>query len=95
VATAGRRRAGPAGRGLRKGKTRADLAGLLDRHDHGLPQLCEVLALLAAMAPTLTEAIEVARSKAYVTLDGTLLRIDRVGMVGGRGRPYYSGCEDR
>jgi hypothetical protein len=29
--------------------------------------------------------------KAYVVLDGTLLRIDRVGMTGGRDRPYYSG----
>jgi hypothetical protein len=43
------------------------------------------------MAPTLAEAIEVARGKAYVVLDGTLLRIDRVGMTGGRDRPYYSG----
>ena len=29
--------------------------------------------------------------KAFVILDGTLLRIDRVGMAGGRDRPYYSG----
>jgi hypothetical protein len=41
----------------------------------------EAIALLAGMAPTLTEAIEVARGKAFVILDGTLLRIDRVGMV--------------
>ena len=40
------------------------------------------------MAPTLTEAIAVAAGKAYVILDGTLLRIDRVGMTGGRDRPY-------
>ena len=33
----------------------------------------------------------VARGKAYVILDGTLLRIDRVGMAGGRDRPFYSG----
>jgi hypothetical protein len=33
--------------------------------------------------------------KAYVILDGTLLRIDRVGMTGGRDRPNYSGCEDQ
>ena len=43
------------------------------------------------MAPTLAEAIDVARGKAFVILDGTLLRIDRVGMTGGRDRPYYSG----
>ena len=40
------------------------------------------------MAPTLAEAIAVAAGKAYVILDGTLLRIDRVGMTGGRDRPY-------
>jgi hypothetical protein len=33
--------------------------------------------------------------KAYVILDGTLLRIDRVGMTGGRDWPNYSGCEDQ
>jgi hypothetical protein len=43
------------------------------------------------MSPTLAEAIEVAREKAYVILDGTLLRIDRVGMTGGRDRQFYSG----
>jgi hypothetical protein len=43
------------------------------------------------MAPTLHEAIDVARRKAFVTLDGTLLRIDRVAMASGRDRPYYSG----
>ena len=32
---------------------------------------------LAAMAPSLQQAIEVARRKAYLNLDGTLLRIDR------------------
>jgi len=47
--------------------------------------------LLAAMAPTLAEAIDVARGKAFVILDGTLLRVDRVGMTGGRGRPSARG----
>jgi hypothetical protein len=51
----------------------------------------EAITLLAAMAPTLDQAIEVARRKAFVILDGTLLRIDRVGMGSGRDRPYYSG----
>ncbi len=32
-----------------------------------------------------------ARRKAFVILDGTLLRIDRVAMASGRDRPYYSG----
>ena len=36
-------------------------------------------------------AIEVARGKAYVILDGTLLRIDRVAMSSGRDRPFYAG----
>lgn len=77
---------------LRKGETYADLAGGFEigtttvyRH------LCEALDLLAALAPTLAQAIEVARGKAHVILDGTLLRIDRVGMTGGRDRPFYSG----
>jgi DDE superfamily endonuclease len=51
----------------------------------------EAIGLLAAMAPTLEQAIAVAQRKAFVILDGTLLRIDRVGMIGGRDRPYYSG----
>ena len=43
------------------------------------------------MAPSLAQAIEVARGKAYVILDGSLLRIDRVGMTAKQDRPYYSG----
>ncbi len=43
------------------------------------------------MAPTLDEAIAVAQRKAFVILDGTLLRIDRVGMASGRDRAFYSG----
>ncbi len=41
--------------------------------------LREGLDLLAALAPPLDEAIAVAQRKAFVILDGTLLRIDRVG----------------
>ena len=77
---------------LRKGETYADLAcGFAIGTSTVYRYLREALDLLAAMAPTLDEAIEVARGKAYVTLDGTLLRIDRVGMSGGRDRPFYSG----
>jgi hypothetical protein len=43
------------------------------------------------MAPTLDQAIAVAAGKRFVTLDGTVLRIDRVAMAAGRDRPYYSG----
>jgi len=77
---------------LRKGETYADLAcGFRIGTSTVYRYLREALELLAAMAPTLTEAIAVAAGKAYVILDGTLLRIDRVGMTGGRDRPYYSG----
>ena len=77
---------------LRKGETHTDLAGgfgigtsTVYRH------LREAIALLAAMAPTLAQAIEVAAGRALVILDGTLLRIDGVGMGSGRDRSYYSG----
>jgi DDE superfamily endonuclease/Helix-turn-helix of DDE superfamily endonuclease len=77
---------------LRKGETYADLAvGFRVGTTTVYRYLIEALELLAAMAPTLAQAIEVARGRAYVTLDGTLLRIDRVAMSGGRDRPYYSG----
>jgi hypothetical protein len=77
---------------LRKGETYNDLAcGFNIGTSTVYRYLREALALLAAMAPTLDQAIEVARRKAFVILDGTLLRIDRVGMAGGRDRPYYSG----
>ncbi len=77
---------------LRKGETYTDLAcGFAIGTSTVYRYLHEALELLAAMAPTLAEAIEVARGKAYVILDGTLLRIDRVGMTGGQDRLYYSG----
>ncbi|MCW2890338.1 MAG: transposase [Streptosporangiaceae bacterium] len=76
---------------LRKGETHADLAcGFAIGTSTVYRYLREALEVLAAMSPTL-EAIEVAREKAYVILDGTLLRIDRVGMTGRRHRPFYSG----
>jgi hypothetical protein len=51
----------------------------------------EALDVLAERAPTLEQAVATARRKAFVILDGTLLRIDRVGMASGRDRSYYSG----
>jgi transposase len=51
----------------------------------------EAIEVLAALAPTLAAAMAVIVRKAFVILDGTLLRIDRVGMGSGRDRPYYSG----
>jgi hypothetical protein len=71
---------------LRKGDTYADLAcGFRIGTSTVYRYLREAITLLAAMAPTLDTAIEVASRKAYVILDGTLLRIDRVGMATGRG----------
>ncbi len=55
----------------------------------------EGLDVLAAVAPTLEQALDVARRKAFVILDGTLLRIDRVGMAAGRDRVFYSGKHKR
>ena len=77
---------------LCKGETYAELAaGFCVGTTTVYRYLSEALELLAALAPTLAQAIEVARGKAFVTLDGTLLRIDRVGICGGRDRPFSSG----
>lgn len=51
----------------------------------------ETVDVLAALAPTLTEATCVARTKAFVILDGTLLPIDRIAAD----TPYYSGKHKR
>jgi DDE superfamily endonuclease len=77
---------------LRKGETYQDLAvGFGVGTTTAYRYLREALAMLDALAPSLAEAIEVATRKAYVTLDGTLLRIDRVAMASKRDRAYYSG----
>ncbi len=77
---------------LRKGETYRDLAvGFGVGTTTAYRYLREALNVLAALAPTLEEAIRIATTKAYVTLDGTLLRIDRVAMASKRDRPYFSG----
>ena len=55
----------------------------------------ELVDLLAAAAPDLAAAVQAARRKAYVVLDGTLISIDRVGMRAKADRPYYSGKHKR
>jgi hypothetical protein len=50
----------------------------------------EAVALLAALAPTLAEAMRAASMKAYLILDGTLLPIDRIAAD----RPFYSGTRN-
>ncbi len=75
-----------------KGERYADLAagfgvGIATVHRY----VHEALAVLAAMTPTLQQAVTTAAAKAYVVLDGTLLRIDRVAMAAKGDRIYYSG----
>jgi len=77
---------------LRKGETYRDLAvgfgvGVTTAYRY----LREALTVLAGLAPTLQQAMAVAARKAYVTVDGTLLRIDRVAMASKNDRIYYSG----
>jgi hypothetical protein len=80
---------------LRKGETYTDLAvGFGIGTTTVFRYIREALDVLAAMAPSLHDAIDLARGKAFVILDGTLLRIDRVAIASGRDRPFYSGCED-
>ncbi|WP_228992000.1 transposase family protein [Streptomyces sp. DH8] len=51
----------------------------------------EAVEVLAALAPTLAEAMRTMRTKAFVILDGTLLPIDRIAAD----TPYYSGKHKR
>lgn len=51
----------------------------------------EVIEVLAALGPTLTEAMKTIRTKAFVILDGTLLPIDRIAAD----TPYCSGKHKR
>ncbi|MFF5284505.1 transposase family protein [Streptomyces sp. NPDC013171] len=51
----------------------------------------EAVDVLAALAPTLAEAMKTVRTKAFVILDGTLLPIDRIAAD----TPYYSGKHKR
>ena len=55
----------------------------------------EPVDLLAAHAPDLVAAVQTARRKAYVVVDGALIAIDRVGMRTKADRPYYSGKHKR
>ena len=81
---------------LRKGETYADLAaGFAAGTTTVFRYVREALDVLAALAPTLTQAMTVAAAKAFVILDGTLLSIERVAMSSGRDRPYHSGKHKR
>jgi hypothetical protein len=77
---------------LHKGETYRDLAaGFGIAVTTAYRYLREALQVLAALASTLEEAMAVAARKAYATLDGTLVRINRVATASGNDRPYYSG----
>ncbi|MER7967407.1 transposase family protein [Streptomyces sp. NPDC096080] len=51
----------------------------------------EAIDVLAALAPSLAEAMKTIRTKAFVILDGTLLPIDRIAAD----TPYFSGKHKR
>jgi hypothetical protein len=75
---------------LRKGETYRDLAtgfGVGTTAAYRYPR--EALQVLAALAPTLEQAMRVAAAKAYVVLDGTPSRIDRIAMASGRDRANW------
>ncbi|MCQ6246174.1 IS5 family transposase [Streptomyces malaysiensis] len=53
--------------------------------------IAEAIEVLAALAPTLADAVRVASIKAFVLVDGTLLPIDRIAAD----RPFCSGKHKR
>lgn len=73
---------------LRRGHTYAQLAaGFGVGTTTAYRYIAEAVGILAALAPTLAEAVRTASGKAFVILDGTLLPIDRIAAD----RPFYSG----
>ena len=81
---------------LRKGETYTALAGGFGVGTTTVFRYVrEGVDVLAAVAPTLDQALDVARRKAFVILDGTLLSIDRVGMASGYDRGFFSGKHKR
>ncbi|MGH4036196.1 transposase family protein [Actinomycetota bacterium Odt1-20B] len=77
---------------LRCGDTYAQLAA---GFGIGIATVCryirEAVDVLSALAPSLADAMETIRAKAFVILDGTLLPIDRIAAD----TPYYSGKHKR
>src|SRR3954447_17912087 len=81
---------------LRKGETYTALAGGFGVGTTTVFRYVrEGVDVLAEVAPTLDQALDVARRKAFVILDGTLLLIDRVGMASGYDRRFFSGKHKR
>lgn len=77
---------------LRCGHTYAQLAaGFSVGTATAYRYIAEAVDVLAAPAPTLTEAVKTAATKAFVILDGTLLPIDRIAAD----RPFHYGKHKR
>ncbi|MGA4979907.1 transposase family protein [Streptomyces cinereoruber] len=77
---------------LRMGHTYAQLAaGFGIGTTTAYRYVTEAVELLAALAPSLADAVWTAPAKAYLILDGTLLPIDRIAAD----RPFYSGKHKR
>lgn len=55
----------------------------------------EGVDVLAAVAPSLDQVLDLARRTAFLILDGTLMAIDRVGMGTGYDRAFCSGKHKR
>ncbi|MFJ8274309.1 transposase family protein [Streptomyces sp. NPDC094154] len=73
---------------LRVGHTYAQLAaGFGVGTTTAYRYVTEAVELLAALAPSLADAVRTVSTKAYLILDGTLLPIDRIAAD----RPFYSG----
>ncbi|MGW5925571.1 transposase family protein [Streptomyces anulatus] len=73
---------------LRVGHTYAQLAaGFGVGTTTAYRYVTEAVELLAALGPSLADAVRTASAKAYLILDGTLLPIDRIAAD----RPFYSG----
>jgi hypothetical protein len=66
---------------LRKGETYRDPAAGSGPGRRPPTGTCTSLTVLATLAPTLEEAMYTAATTAYVVLDGTLRRVDRVDRV--------------
>lgn len=86
------RQALPALAHLRRGDTHAQLAaGFGIGIATVFRYIREAVDVLSALAPSLAEAMETIRAKAFAILDGTLLPIDRIAAD----TPYYSGKHKR
>lgn len=69
------------------GHTYAQLAAGFGVRTTAFRYMAEAVDVLAALAPSLSEAMKTASTKAFVMLDSTLLPIDRIAAD----RPFYSG----